>query len=125
MALLVVVNGLQTLVGSWMSIPEVADAIGVRQRDVRAMIDDGQLLAHRIGPNDALSIPAAFVREGQILPALLGTITVLADAGLSSEESLTWLFTPDETLPVVGSPMTMLQLGRKAEVRKRASELAW
>lgn len=119
------VNDVETLVGSWLSVPEVADALGLPHRSVRRMIDDGELLAARIGSNEALAVPAAFVKDGELLPALMGTITVLRDAHLTADEALRWLFTPDETLPVVGSPITMLQLGRKAEVRKRASELAW
>lgn len=118
-------NDLETLVGSWLSVPEVAEALGLPHRTVRRMIDDGELLSARVGSNDSIGVPAAFVKDGALLPALAGTITVLRDAHLTTEESLRWLFTPDETLPVVGSPITMLQLGRKAEVRKRASELAW
>lgn len=88
------------------------------------MIDDGTLLAHRIGHNQALCVPRAFVADGELLPSLTGTITVLRDARMDADESLRWLFTPDPTLPIVGSPITMLLAGRKAEVRKRASELA-
>lgn len=119
------VNDVESLVGAWLSVPEVADALGLPHRTVRRMIDDGELLSQRVGPNSAISVPAAFVKDGELLPALAGTITVLRDAHLTSEEALRWLFTPDESLPVVGSPITMLQMGRKAEVRKRASELAW
>lgn len=119
------VNDLETLVGAWLSVPEFADALGLPHRTVRRMISDGEVLSARIGANDALAIPAAFVKDGEMLPALQGTVTVLRDARMSVEESLRWLFTPDDTLPVVGSPITMLQLGRKAEVRKRASEQAF
>ena len=93
--------------------------------EARKLIDDGTVLAHRIGPNAALSVPAAFVQDGDWLPALGGTVTVLRDARMRPDEALRWLFTPDPSLPIEGSPITMLQAGRKAEVRKRASELAW
>lgn len=119
------VDDLETLVGSWLSVPEAADALGLPHRQLRKMIDEGTVPAHRTGPNQAVSLPSAFVRDGEWLPALQGTLTVLRDARLDAEESLRWLFTPDDTLPIVGSPITMLQAGRKAEVRKRASELAW
>lgn len=118
-------NDLESLIGTWMSVPEFADALGLPHRTVRRMISDGELLSARIGESNAVAVPAAFVQDGELLPALPGTITVLRDARLNEEEALRWLFTPDETLPVVGSPITMLQLGRKAEVRKRAQELAW
>ncbi|UIJ33612.1 MULTISPECIES: Rv2175c family DNA-binding protein [unclassified Allobranchiibius] len=116
---------LEDLVGEWLSVPEVAEAIGLRQRQVRKMITDGELLSHRVGPNAAIGVPAAFVRDGEILPSLQGTVTVLRDARLPDEEALEWLFTPDETLPLPGAPIHMLLAGRKAEIRKRASELAF
>ena len=115
----------ENLVGKWLSVPEVADALGLRQRQVRKMITDGDLLSYRVGPNLAVGVPAAFVRDGELLPSLPGTVTVLRDARLSDDEALEWLFTPDETLPLPGGPMQMLLAGRKAEVRKRASELAF
>ncbi|MBO1755339.1 Rv2175c family DNA-binding protein [Allobranchiibius sp. CTAmp26] len=116
---------LENLVGEWLSVPEVAEAIGLRQRQVRKLITDGDLLAYRVGPNQAVGVPAAFVRDGEILPSLQGTVTVLRDAHLPDDEALEWLFTPDETLPLPGGPIHMLLAGRKAEVRKRASELAF
>lgn len=108
-----------------MSVPEVADAIGVPHRQVRKLIDDGTILAHRVGPRQALCVPSAFVSGGELLPSLIGTVTVLRDARMNADEALRWLFTPDPSLPIVGSPITMLQAGRKAEVRKRAAELAF
>ncbi len=116
---------LENLVGDWLSVPEVAEAIGLKQRQVRKMITDGELLSHRVGPNSAVGVPAAFVRDGEILPSLTGTVTVLRDARLGDDEALEWLFTHDESLPLAGGPIQMLLAGRKAEVRKRASELAF
>lgn len=118
-------SDLETLVGNWLSIPELGDALGLTQRQARRLVDDKVVLAHRVGPNRAWCVPAAFVEDDHLLTALEGTITVLLDARLSPEEALTWLFTVDPTLPVEGSPITMLQAHRKAEVRKRASELAF
>lgn len=118
-------SDLDTLVGDWLSIPEFGEALGLTQRQARRLVDDKVVLAHRVGPNKALSVPAAFIEEDHLLAALEGTITVLLDARLSQDEALEWLFTVDPTLPIEGSPMTMLQAHRKAEVRKRAAELAF
>lgn len=118
-------SDLETLVGDWLSIPEFGEALGLTQRQARRLVDDKVVLAHRVGPNSALSVPAAFIEEDHLLSALEGTITVLLDARLSQDEALEWLFTVDPTLPIEGSPMTMLQAHRKAEVRKRAAELAF
>nr|WP_279671933.1 Rv2175c family DNA-binding protein [Flexivirga meconopsidis] len=116
---------METLVGEWLSIPEFGDALGIPQRQARRLVDDKVVLGHRVGPNNALSVPAAFVEEDHLLTGLEGTITVLRDARLGDAEALEWLFTTDPTLPIDGSPITMLQAHRKAEVRKRASELAF
>lgn len=116
---------LETLVGDWLSIPELGDALGLTQRQARRLVDDKVVLAHRVGANNAIAVPAAFVEEDHLLTGIEGTITVLLDARLSEQEALEWLFTPDSTLPVEGSPITMLQAHRKAEVRKRAAELAF
>lgn len=124
-AILADVDEIEALVGAWMSVPQMGERLGIPQRTARKMVTDGQVLAHRVGPNAAIGIPAVFVQDGQLLPALPGTVTVLRDAGLTDEEALVWLFTPDETLPITGSPMDMLLAGRKAEVRKRAQELAF
>lgn len=118
-------SDLETLVGEWLSIPELGDAIGLTQRQARRLVDDKVVLAHRVGPNNALCVPAAFVEDDHLLTGIEGTITVLLDARLSPDEALRWLFTVDPTLPIEGSPLTMLQAHRKAEVRKRASELAF
>ena len=70
-----------------------------------------------------MAVPAGFVQDGEVLPSIPGTLTVLSDAGLSDRQALTWLFTPDDTLPLPGAPIDMLRAGRKAEVRRRAQEL--
>jgi excisionase family DNA binding protein len=119
------VDALESLIGEWLSVPELAEALGLTQKTTRKLINEGVLLSHRVGPNNAIAVPACFVEDGQILTALEGTITVLRDARLSDTEALEWLFTPDPSLPIDGSPITMLQAHRKAEVRKRAQELAF
>ena len=116
---------IETLVGGWLSVPEVADVLGIPQRTARKMISDGEILSHRVGENQAIGVPAVFFKDGALLPALSGTVTVLLDARLTREEALRWLFTPDDSLPIDGAPIDMLLAGRKAEVRKRAQELAF
>lgn len=108
-----------------MSVPELADALGLPHRQARKMVADGEILSHRIGENQAVGVPAVFVQDGAVLATLPGTVTVLRDAGLRDDEALAWLFTRDETLPIDGAPIDMLLAGRKAEVRKRAQELAF
>ena len=68
-------------------------------------------------------VPALFMREDRVLEPLKGTLSVLADAGFTAEEAIVWLYTADETLP--GRPIDALIDGRKTEIRRRASALAW
>ncbi len=112
----------------WLTLPEVADVLGVRQRDVRAAIADHRLPACREGGRGPLRVPADFLEvepdDGRwgILPSLRGTATVLADAGLDTEASVAWLLAPESTLGA--SPVAALRAGRVREVRRAAQVLA-
>lgn len=114
---------LDALVGEWLTLPDLMEALGVDLRRVRSYVDTRQVLAVRRGERNILSVPAAFVQDGQIIESLPGTITVLKDAGFDDEELIAWLFTEDESLP--GTPLQALREGRKTEIRRRAQALAW
>lgn len=116
---------LETLVAEWLTVPDLAEALGISLRQVRQMISDRELIAARVGERNVVAVPAGFVQDGAVLASLMGTVTVLADAGFSDEEAIRWLCTPDDSLPIQGSPLDMLRAGRKAEVRKRAMEEAF
>ena len=112
------------LVPEWLALPDVAERLGRSVTAVRRLVEDGELLAARVGEREILSVPAAFLDEAGPLPALKGTFTVLADGGMSDVETLRWLFTPDETLPGGGTPVDAIRAGHKTEVRRRAMEVA-
>lgn len=118
---------LDDLVGSWLTLDETAAALGVDVRRVRRLLRDRQLVAVRRAPRPGAGVeacvPSLLLAEGQPLPELPGTVTVLADAGYSDEETLRWLFTADPTLP--GSPVEAMRSGRKTEIRRRAQALAF
>jgi hypothetical protein len=116
---------LEALVGDWLTVPDIAERLGLRLSDVRQLITDRQILSLRIGPRHVISIPAKFVNEDGLLPELPGTFTVLRDSRMTDTEILRWLFTPDDTLPVPGAPMDALLAGFKTEVRRRAMEAAF
>ena len=108
------------LVGDWLSLHEVATLLGIDPKRAKQLIRDHKLLAvHR---PDGVGVPAAFVREGQLLKGLSGTLTVLADAGFDDVAALRWMFTADDTLP--GTPVQALAENRGTEVRRRAQALA-
>ncbi len=116
--------GLEALVPRWLTVPEAAELQGVGLSEVRRQLQERHLVGVRRGPHRAVYVPAAFVTAQGPRPELRGTITVLADGGLGDVDILQWLFAPDPTLRVPGSPMDSLLAGHKTEVRRRAMELA-
>ena len=110
------------LVGDWLTLPEVADRLGIPVGRVRQLLRDRKLLAVR-RPGGALSVPGAFLADGQILKGLPGTLTLLLDCGFDEPDALRWLFTADETLP--GTPVEAMTQRRGSEVNRRAQALAF
>jgi hypothetical protein len=110
-------------VSRWLTLPELAEALGLDVARVRRMLAEGHFLARRRGERSVLSVPVEFVQDGDLLKGLAGTLTVLSDAGYSQEEALAWLFAVDPTLP--GSPVTALRQNRGTEVRRRAQALGF
>lgn len=111
------------LVGDWLTIPDIAEALDLKVTRVHNLISERALLALRDPESGVRKVPALFMKEDRPLESLKGTLVVLGDAGFSDEEAITWLFTEDDTLP--GRPIDALHEGRKTEIRRRASALAW
>ena len=108
---------------AWLTLPDLAERLGVRLSEVRRMLEEGQIVAVRRGERNVLSVPEAFLGEDGPLPELPGTFTVLRDGRFSDEEIVDWMFAPDERL-VGGSPIGAIRGGAKTEVRRRAMEEA-
>jgi hypothetical protein len=111
-----------TLVGEWLSLPEVASRLGLPISRVKQLLRDRKLLAVT-RPGGDRAVPSAFIDGEQIVKGLSGTLTVLFDCGFGDEEALRWLFTADETLP--GTPIDALYAHRGTEVNRRAQALAF
>ncbi|SDS44708.1 hypothetical protein SAMN04489860_1569 [Paraoerskovia marina] len=129
---------LENLVDEWMTVPDLADALGTTASRARGVVSDRRVLGVRRGERATFQIPAKFVvsrREEQIasgkgapvdaaddrrvvLSSLAGTITVLGDRGYSDEEILSWLFSEQE--PLGCAPIDALRAGRTTEVRRIA-----
>lgn len=116
---------LETLVGDWLTVPDIAERLGVALSEVRQMITDREVLSARVGERHVVAVPAKFFDEAGARSDLKGTFTVLRDGGMSDDEILRWLFTPDGSLPVDGAPIDALWAGHKTEIRRRAQELAF
>ena len=112
----------EPLVDGWLTLPEVADALGVGINRARQLVNERQLLAVRRGDNNALAVPADFVQDGKVLKHLPGVLTLLGDARYSDDEAIRWLYTDDE-LP--GSPVQALRENRGTEVKRRAQALGF
>jgi hypothetical protein len=114
---------------TWLTVPEAADRLDVRVTRVHQLVKNGALLAVR---RDGIwKLPADLVpdlrspagRTSNLARHLAGVLTVLRDAGYSAEAALTWLYTPDDTLPE-GSPAAALAQ-RPTEVKRRAQALGF
>jgi len=104
----------------WLTVPDLVEQLGLSVSRVRRLIEDRHLGAKRI--DGVLKVPAAFLKDGQPLGELRGTLIVLADDGFSDDEAVDWLLAPEESLGT--SPIEALRAGRKAEVRRVAQALA-
>lgn len=105
----------------WLTVPEVAERLGVPVTRVHQLVRDGSLAGVRDG--GVLRIPAAFLAGDVVVKGLSGVLTLLRDAGYSDEEAVRWLHTPDDTLP--GTPVQALRGDRGREVRRRAQALGF
>jgi len=103
----------------WLTIPDLVELLGVGQSRVRRLIEDKQLLAVRV--DGVLKVPADFVRDGEPLTELRGTLYVLSDDGFSDDDAMKWLLSVGESLQA--APIDALRAGRKAEVRRVAQSL--
>ena len=118
-----VTDDVDALVGAWLTLPEVAEQLDLDIVKTRQVVKDGQLISVRRGERSVVSVPAAFIADGEIVEKIPGLLTLLRDAGYDENESLRWIFTPDDTLP--GTPMQALVENRHTEVRRRAQSLAF
>ena len=108
-------------VGTCLSLPEVADRLGIPRGRIKQLLRDRKLIAIR-QPDGTMGVPAAFLDGDQIVKGLHGTLTLLFDCGFDEPEAIRWLFTADETLP--GTPIQAIAEHRGTEVNRRAQALA-
>ena len=110
-----------SLVGEWLSLPEVAARLGLPISRVKQLLRDRKLLAVR-RPDGTQAVPAAFLDGGHVVKGLHGTLMLLCDCGFDDAEALRWLFTDDDSLP--GTPINAICQHRRTEVNRRAQALA-
>lgn len=108
----------------WLAVPDIMELTGVSLSQVKTWLQEREIIGARRGPNRAVYVPEGFLTEEGPVPALRGTITVLADGGFGDEEIITWLHEADDSLQG-GSAIASLREGNKTEVRRRAQEMAF
>jgi len=107
-------------VSQWLTVPEVADILGIPLGKVRRLIEEHALVA--VKRDGVLKVPAELIEDGETLPSLPGTIVVLLDSGFTLDAAIEWLYTFDDSLP--GTPIEFLLKGHKSAVRRLAMSLA-
>ena len=100
-----------------LTLPEVAETLGLPVSRVHQYVRDGRLLAVR-SPAGIRCIPALMVQDGAVVKSLPSVITQLRDAHFADDEIVDWLFRVDDSLP--GSPIEALRANRGSEVKRRA-----
>ncbi|MGC5627118.1 Rv2175c family DNA-binding protein [Georgenia sp. Z1344] len=106
---------------TWISVPEAADLLGIRDRDVRQLVRDGRLVTVR-SSTGAAGIAREMLDLAAEPPAALdglaGTLTLLGDGGMSPETVVDWLWERDDELEE--TPIEALRSGRVHAVRRVA-----
>lgn len=106
----------------WLTMPEVAERLGIQITRAHQLLRDGNLIAVR--RDGVLRVPSELIgidSDGRpaVVKHLSGVITLMRDAGYTDDdEILRWLYTADETLP--GTPAQALAENRGTEVKRRA-----
>jgi hypothetical protein len=104
----------------WLSLPELVEVLGEPLGRVRRLLDEFQLVGSR--REGAIKVPAVFIKDGEPISSLRGTIFVLHDAGFTDDEAIDWLLTNEDSIGI--PPIEALRAGRKSEVRRVAQGLA-
>ncbi|MBN2177658.1 MAG: DNA-binding protein [Demequinaceae bacterium] len=107
---------------TWLTLPDVAERLGVPLARVRELLRERYLLAVRREGDGVLHLPESFLIEGEsgmeAIPTLRGTILVLADAGLTDDEVMRWMLGDNDEIGE--SPVDALRSGKKTVVRRIA-----
>jgi hypothetical protein len=114
---------LDELTAKWLTLPGLADMLGVPVGKVRQLLREGRLVAIERGQPPVKHVPAEFVASGQLVKGLAGALTVLRDAGYDDAQAVRWLLTHDDGIP--GRPVDAMAEGRDTAVKRRAQVLAF
>lgn len=100
-----------------LTMPEVAEQLGVPVTRAHQLVRDGQLVAVQDSAGKKC-VPALLIQDSAVVKSLPSVITQLRDAHFADHEIVEWLFREDASLP--GSPIEALRANRGSEVKRRA-----
>jgi len=112
----------EALVPTWWTVPDLAEALGTDVSRARQQLRDTHVPVVRRGERSVRCVPADFVVDGRWVKGLPGLFSTLADGRFEANETLRWLFTPDDSLS--GTPMEALRGQGATEVKRRAQAMA-
>lgn len=113
---------LAVLIEEWLDWKAAGVALGVSVNKIRQYIREHHLAAAVPVPGAGQQVPAELIMDGVIVKGIPGLLTIFHDGGYDDREILTWLFTPDDTLP--GRPIDALRENRGSEVKRRAQAMS-
>lgn len=113
---------LAALIDDWYDWKAAGVALGVSVNKVRQYIREHHLAAAVPSPGAGQQVPAELIMDGVIVKGIPGLLTIFHDGGYDDREILTWLFTPDDSLP--GRPIDALRENRGSEVKRRAQAMS-
>ena len=115
------VNDVFSSVDRWLTVPEVGEVLGLTPGKIHRLVEERSLFF--VLRDGVKCVPAHLIQNGEPLPSLPGTLSVLIDAGFTLGQAIEWLYVSDETFG--HAPIDSLLNGRKAEVRRLAQSLAF
>ena len=104
-----------------LTLTEVAERMGIGPTGVRDLVRSGQLLS--VPTDEGPRVPAEQLDGNVLVKHLVPVLRLLRDAGYNDVEALSWLSTPDDTLP--GTPFQALHENRATEIKRRAQALGF
>jgi len=104
------------------TLPEVAELLGLPITKVHQLLKDGQLVVCQDEQGRRV-LPRILVAGGAPLKGLPAVITLLRDGGFADHEIVDWLLRADDSLP--GTPARALADNRGTEVKRRAQAAAF
>ncbi|MBE1877240.1 Rv2175c family DNA-binding protein [Myceligenerans pegani] len=112
---------LDALVDEWLTLPDLADALGIDFGRARRLVRDRHVIAVKHGDRSVWQVPAGFLQDGEVIATLRGTIVLLTDAGFKDPEIIEWLHEHEDSLGM--TPLEALRRGQRAQVRRVAQAL--